>query len=71
MADKGGGSYMETVMPEGEAMRKAIKWISENREANREAKISKLIEEAVYKFDLSPLDADFLAGFFRKNKEQK
>lgn len=61
---------MASVMPEGEELRKAIKWISDNREDSPDKPLVKLIDEAVFKFDLSPLDADFLIGFFRKKKEE-
>ena len=57
---------MPTVQPEGEDLRKAVKWISEERKYNPEAKLSKLIEEACLKFDLSPMDAEYLFNFFKK-----
>ena len=57
---------MSSMMPEGEELRKAVKWISENRELYPDKKLSKMIEEAAVKFDLSPQQTDFLYGFFRK-----
>jgi hypothetical protein len=59
---------MGTIMPEGEDMKKAIKWISHRREEAPGTPMVKLIEEAAFQFDLSPLDQEFLAGFFRKQK---
>jgi hypothetical protein len=59
---------MTTIMPEGEDMRRAIKWISGRREEAPELPLCKLIEEAGFQFDLSPLDQEFLAGFFQKRK---
>ena len=59
---------MTTVQPEGEDLRKAVKWISEERKYNPEAKSSKLIEEACLKFDLSPMDAEYLFNFLKKTK---
>lgn len=61
-----GGVDMATVMPEGEAIRKAVKWISAKREEKPDCSLNKLIDEAVIKFDLSPLDSEFLHGFFKK-----
>jgi len=58
---------MATVMPEGEAIRKAVKWISAKHEEKPDVSLSKLIDEAVIKFDLSPLDSEFLHGFFKKS----
>ena len=51
---------MTTVQPEGEDLRKAVKWISEERKYNPEAKLPKLVEKACLKFDLSPMDAAYL-----------
>ncbi len=57
---------MSTLTPQGEDIRKAVKWISENLATDPEQSRTKLIEEAVFKFDLSPLEAEFLLNFFRK-----
>ncbi|MFA7684340.1 MAG: hypothetical protein WCX84_05985 [Syntrophales bacterium] len=57
---------MANVMPEGEAIRKAVKWISANHEEKPDVSLHKLINEAVVRFDLSPLDSDFLHSFFKK-----
>ena len=57
---------MTTVQPEGEDLRKAVKWISDERTYGAEKTLLKLIEEAGLKFDLSPMDAEYLVNFFRK-----
>jgi len=57
---------MTTVMPAGEDIRRAVKWISENLETNPDQSRMKLIEQAVFKFDLSPVDSEFLMNFFSK-----
>ena len=59
---------MGTVMPEGEDIKRAIKWISLRREEAPEIPTAKLIEEAAFQFDLSPLDQEFLTGFFRRKQ---
>ena len=56
---------MVTVMPEAEHVQKAIKWISSNLEEKDSQTLKSLIEKAVFKFDLSPNDTEFLMGFFR------
>jgi hypothetical protein len=53
-----------SILPEGEQLRKAIKWISDERLDNPEASLAKLIGEACLKFDLPPKEADFLTKFF-------
>jgi hypothetical protein len=60
---------MPTIMPEAENVQKAIKWISANMEENCNQPLHKLIESAVFKFDLSPKDTEFLMGFFRNHKK--
>jgi hypothetical protein len=57
---------MTTIQPQGEDMRKAVKWISEERQCNPGAKLAKLIEEACLKFDLSPTEAEYLLKMLKK-----
>ena len=53
------------VLPEGEDLRKAVKWISEERQTDPDASLAKLIQSACMKFDLSPKDAEFLGQFYK------
>ncbi len=57
---------MSNVQPEGEDIRKAVKWVSEEQRHNPGRGTESLVEEACVKFDLSPLDAEFLSRFVRK-----
>jgi hypothetical protein len=57
---------MSTIQPEGEKLRKAVKWISDQRQYGPEKKPAKLIEAACFKFNLSPADAEYLAKFVQK-----
>ena len=57
-----------SIQPKGEDLRRAVKWVSEERKYNPEKEQKALMEEACVKFDLSPLDADFL---LRKLLEQE
>ena len=52
------------ILPEGEQMRRAIKWISDRRSEDSGASLPSLLAEASLKFDLSPKDAEVLANFF-------
>ena len=58
---------MTTIQPEGEDLRKAVKWISDERQYGADKTFIKLIEEASLKFNLSPMDAEYLINFFRKS----
>lgn len=53
-----------SVVPEGEQLRKAIKWIGEKRLEAPGEPLFKVIEEACVKFDLPPKDEDFLTRYF-------
>ena len=59
---------MTTIMPEGEAIRKAVKWISGELQEDPKKSPQKLINDAVLRFDLSPKEAEFLTEFYRKGK---
>lgn len=58
-----------TIEPEGEPIRKATRWISNERLANPGADLNRLIEKACVQFDLSPSDAEFLMRFFAKKRQ--
>ncbi len=55
-----------SIVPEGEDLRKAIKWISEEKENRPDEKINTLINEACVRFDLPPNDGEFLFRFYKK-----
>jgi hypothetical protein len=55
---------MNIITSEKEELKRAIKWVAENLEENREQRLSKVINTAVYKFNLSPADAEYLSRFF-------
>ncbi len=47
-------------MPDGESIRQAVRWISERRRDDPKLKLAQAVDEASKRFDLSPLEADFL-----------
>jgi hypothetical protein len=57
-----------SIQPEGEEIRKAVKWISDERQYSPEKTTKQLIEAACLKFDLSPLEAEYLYRFYMKQK---
>ena len=58
------------ILPEGEDLRKAIRWISGKLQENPCGQIMVLVNEAVFKFDISPKDARFLIDFFHERKDE-
>lgn len=60
---------MQELMPDGDDVRRAVKWVSSCLQEDSEQPVRKLVEEAVFKFNLSPRDAEFMATFFREHKQ--
>jgi len=50
----------ENDLPRGAALRRAVRWLSEKRSDSPGANVAALIGEASLRFDLSPLEANFL-----------
>ncbi|MFZ5569528.1 MAG: hypothetical protein ACOZF0_03930 [Thermodesulfobacteriota bacterium] len=57
------------IIPEGEDIRKAVKWISEMRQDAPGRKISELVGEACLKFDLSPAEAETLMRLLQEKNQ--
>ena len=54
------------IAPKGEDLRRALAWLAEQR-----GWTIALIEEACRRFDLSPLDEEFLISEFRRLQAQR
>jgi len=61
---------MHSLLPDGEDIRRAVKWVSGHLQENPDQPVQPLVREAIFKFDLSPRDADFLIGFYSRKKEE-
>jgi len=48
------------IFPKGNALRQAVRWISDQRQTQPDANLVRLIDEASIRFDLSPQDSTFL-----------
>lgn len=57
---------MSTVIPQGDALKKAVAWVSEKRSARPDLNVKKLVNEACLQFDLSPKDSEFLLRFVKE-----
>ncbi len=60
---------MTSLTPEGEGLRRAIKWISGSMEEKKDTHLNKLIQEAITRFDLSPKDGNFLVNFYKDSQK--
>lgn len=54
----------ENVQPQGEKVKKALRWVSETVQNHPEKKRDSVIKEAEIRFDLSPAECEFLDNNF-------
>jgi hypothetical protein len=61
-----GGIVMKTITEryEREEIKNAIKWVSGHLENNDGQPVQKLLNKAIFEFNLSPADTGFLMRFF-------
>jgi hypothetical protein len=60
---------MRELLPDGDDIRRAVKWVSGNILENPDQPVQPLVQEAIFKFDLSPRDSEFLIMFFNQRNE--
>ncbi|MEN8143143.1 MAG: hypothetical protein ABFQ82_06050 [Thermodesulfobacteriota bacterium] len=54
----------ENVQPQGEKIRKALRWVGETIQDCPDKKRERVIKEAEIRFDLSPAECEFLDNNF-------
>ena len=59
---------MTTIMPKGEKLRQAVRWISDERTEEGQRSMSELIQAASLRFNLSPKEEQYLYSFFDNTK---
>jgi len=57
---------MATIQPKGEKLRQAVRWISDQLEDRPDQPISRLIQAASERFNLTPKDEVYLDSFYRE-----
>ncbi|MCF8091091.1 MAG: hypothetical protein K9K40_01365 [Desulfotignum sp.] len=57
---------MSNIQPQGESLKKAIQWVSDQKKNLPEAPVEKLADAAALQFDLSPKDSEFLLRFVKQ-----
>lgn len=55
---------MTTIQPDGEQLRKAVKWIAAEERSGSPKPRRELMAEACLKFNLTPMEAEYLARSF-------
>lgn len=61
---------MHDMLPDGEDIRRAVKWVSGNLQESPGQLLQPLVQQAIFKFDLSPKDAEFLIRFYNHSNEK-
>lgn len=56
---------MSTIMPKGENIRRAVKWISDEKQDDESKSLKKLVHEAALKFNLTPNEQEYLVNFYK------
>ena len=60
-----------TIHPEGESLRRAVRWISGQLQDDPGRRIAPLINDATLRFDLTPLESQYLLSFYRGLADEK
>ena len=56
---------MSTIIPDKQAVKLAIQWIGEQKQAETGKSLNSLIFTAISKFDLNPKDSEFVINFYK------
>jgi hypothetical protein len=57
-----------SIQPKGEHIRNAVKWVSEERIDHPGKPLSEILEKASVRFNLSPLEVDWLERFIKEKE---
>jgi hypothetical protein len=58
-----------SIQPQGEQLRKAVRWVAEARKDFPEKSLKRILEEAALKFNLTPLDMEYLTRGLQKRDD--
>jgi hypothetical protein len=58
---------MRDLMTQSELLRRAVKWISDHLKEDSKQDKKKLVQEAIFRFDLPPKESEFLIQMYREN----
>jgi hypothetical protein len=65
------GPTVAGIHPDGEALRRAIRFVSAALQDDAADPIGPLVERATLRFDLNPNEAEYLLRFYRKAAKQQ
>jgi hypothetical protein len=59
------------IHPEGEALRRAVRFVSDALQEDEAAPLGKLVERATLRFDLNPNESEYLLRFYRRAAKEQ
>ncbi len=59
-----------SILPKGERVRSAVRWISEQLKTDSSRAVMPLVDQAALNFDLTPKESEELIQFYRSAGEQ-
>ena len=59
-----------SVLPRGEKLRRAVRWVSDRRREDPELALGPLLGQAALRFDLSPAESEYLLSFCREARPE-
>ena len=62
---------MSQLQPQGETLRRAVRWLSAERERCPEKPFSQLVNDACLRFDLTPKDSAALARYTKEQSREE
>ena len=62
---------MSEITPTGEALRRAVRFVSDQLRENEDKPLLPLVDEASQRFDLTPKQSEYLIRFYREALQQK
>jgi hypothetical protein len=62
---------MSEIMPTGEALRRAVRYVSDQLQENADRPLLSLVDEASQRFDLTPKQSEYLLRFYREALRRK
>lgn len=61
---------MSDILPEGESMRKAVRFVSDALRADPDHALGPVVDAAALRFDLTPKQTEYLVDFYREARKR-
>jgi hypothetical protein len=62
---------MSEILPSGESLRRAVRYISDQLREDADQPVLALVDQASQRFDLTPRESEYLIRFYREATQRK